>query len=522
MKISNWKTMKTHLGKWKYLVAVGLIVTSFGTDPVAADTSDSTTLTLATMWESNPLSMKSRRSRFFNESEVLDTLVKLDYNLQMVPGLALSWERTSDTQWRFTLREGVTFHDGTDFNAQSAIDSLTKVMELLPYAPGMLDIAEMKAESPYILTIRTNKPFGALANQMTDAITGVYGAASFDAEGKYVKPIGTGPFKFTSYTKQDRTIVERFDDYWGKAPTLEKVVYRFIPDHAARTLAMEAGEVDLPVNILPADVKRLQADDNYITYQEPASGLYYMVLNTAKSSPFSDVRVRTAVNLMVNRDDLVTYGLDGVGIPAWEFFSPKFDLVAGDDPKYSLDMDRAATLMQEAGYIKSDGFWAKDGKPLTLRMISYSSRAEMPVITETVANMLMQAGIKTEIKMYTWPGMRDLTKKGEYDAYTVFWTPEMTGHPDTHLKAHFSSNSNMTQSGYGNAELDDLLVAARGLDAGAERDAAYQKILQIIHQDAPIMPLVHKVYVAASHKGVKNFRVHPSGFFFNFKEVWKE
>ncbi|HBQ37344.1 MAG TPA: hypothetical protein DD729_11030 [Rhodobacteraceae bacterium] len=172
--------------------------------------------------------------------------------------------------------------------------------------------------------------------------------------------------------------------------------------------------------------------------------------------------------------------------------------------------------------MKSDGFWAKDGKPLTLRMISYSSRAEMPVITETVANMLMQAGIKTEIKMYTWPGMRDLTKKGEYDAYTVFWTPEMTGHPDTHLKAHFSSNSNMTQSGYGNAELDDLLVAARGLDAGAERDAAYQKILQIIHQDAPIMPLVHKVYVAASHKGVKNFRVHPSGFFFNFKEVWKE
>lgn len=521
MRLSNWKTLKSHIGKWTCISAAALLVGGFETGPVRADATDSTTLTVAMMWESNPLSIKSRRSRFFNESEVLDTLVKLDYDLNTVPGLALSWERASETEWLFNLREGVKFHDGSDFTADSVALSLNRVMALLPYAPGALDIAEITAESPYVVRIRTNQPFAALPNQLTDAITGIYGAASFDADGGYVKPVGTGPFEFISYTKQDRTIVERFDGYWGKAPTLERVVYRFIPDHAARALALEAGEIDLAVNIPPADVKRLAEDTDFAVYQEPAAGLYYMVLNTAESSPFSDVRVRTAANLMVDRDALVTYGLDGVGIPAWGVFSPKLNLVPGENPQYSLDLAKAETLLQEAGYTKDNGVWEKDGQPLTLKMISYTSRAEMPTITETVANMLKQNGIETSIEMFTWPGMQDLVKQGDFDAYTVFWTPEMTGHPDTYLRAHYISNSTMMNSGYADEDMDKLLIQARGLGAGPEQDASYQRVLEIIHQDAPILPLVNRVYVAASHNGISGYRVHPSGFFFDFKNVTK-
>jgi peptide/nickel transport system substrate-binding protein len=481
------------------------------------------TLVVATMWECLPMSMKARRSRFFNESEILDTLIKLDYDMKLIPGLATSWQRTSDTEWTFDLREGVRFHDGTNLDASAVKYSLERVIDILPYAKGLLDIAEISAIGANQVNIRTNQPFAALANQLTDAITGIYARASFDAEGKnLVKPIGTGPFQFVSYAKQDRTVVERFDGYWGAAPALKRVVYRYIPDHSSRVLALETGEVDLAVNIPPADVRRLNDAPEYKVHREPAAGLYYMVLNTTESSPFADVRVRQAVNALVDRESLVTYGLDGVGIPAWEFFSPGFDWVPAGTPAYSLDPKKAEALIGEAGYSKENGRWTKDGQPLTVKMLSYSTRTEMPIILESVKGMLNAAGIEVETKLFTWPGMLSLVKKGEYDGYAVFWTPEMTAHPDMHLKAHFHSSQAMMFNGYRNAELDDLLIKGRGLDAGTERQMTYGKALTIIQDEAPVMPLVHKVYVAASNATVKGYRVHPSGFFYNFKVVRKD
>ena len=480
------------------------------------------TLVVATMWESLPFSQQARRSRFFNESEILDTLIKLDYEMNLIPGLATGWKRTSDTEWEITLREGVKFHDGTALDAEAVKFSLEQVIANLPYAKGLLDVAEISVAGPLTVKIRTNNPFAALANQLTDAFTGIFARASFNEEGKLVKPIGTGPYRFVSYTKQDRTVVERFDGYWGKAPAIERVVYRYIPEHSSRVLALETGEVDLAVNIPPADVRRLAEAPDFKVYQEPAAGLYYMVLNTAGTSPFADVRLRQAVNALIDRTALVEHGLDGVGIPAWEFFSPGFDWVPEGTPVYSLDPAKAEALMKEPGYTKDGGNWVKDGKALTLSLISYSTRTEMPIILESVKGMLEAAGISVETKLFTWPGMLGLVKKGEYDGYAVFWTPEMTAHPDMHLKAHFHSSQAMMFNGYRNAELDDLLIKGRGLDAGPERQQTYGRVLTIIQDEAPVVPLVHKVYVAASNARVEGFRVHPSGFFYNFKEVRKD
>jgi len=155
-------------------------------------------------------------------------------------------------------------------------------------------------------------------------------------------------------------------------------------------------------------------------------------------------------------------------------------------------------------------------------LISYSSRTEMAVIQESVKGMLEAAGIEAESKLFTWPGMLSLVQKGEYDGYVVFWTPEMTAHPDMHLKAHFHSDQHMLFNDYHSDELDALLIRGRGLDAGPERQETYGKALTIIQDDAPVVPLVHKVYVAASNNRVEGFRVHPSGFFYNFKAVRKD
>ncbi len=506
---------------WKAVAGFLMMLTLLaGMDSPAVSASDVDEIVVATMWECQPLNMKSRRSRFFSESEILDTLVKMDFESKLIPGLATSWERLSPTEWSFTLRQGVTFHDGTAFNAEAARFSLQKVLDLLPYAERLMDVASMEATDTYTLLIRTNQPFAALPNQLTDAFTSIYGKASFNEAGEFVKPIGTGPYRFVEYIKQDRTIVEAFDGYWGTAPTIKRVVYRYIPDHNTRVLALEAGEVDLAVNIPPADVARLKQSSDYTVYQEPAAGLYYAVLNCS-SGPFADVRVRQAVNLLIDRDALVSV-LEGVGLPAWEFFSPAFSWAPQNPPRYAPDSAKAAQLLEDAGYTKDGQKWGKEGTPLTLSIISYSTRTEMPLLIEAISGILQANGIGTDVKLYTWPGMLGLVQKGEYDAYLVYWTPEMLGHPDLHLKAHLHSASNLDYSGYKNEELDALLDQGRGLDQGPEFQEVYGKILSIIHQDAPIAPLVHKVYVAASTDSVQGFRVHPSGFFYNFKEVSKK
>lgn len=480
------------------------------------------TLTVATMWEALPLAMEPRRSRFFNESEILDTLIKLDFGTNLAPGLATSWERVSPTVWKFQLREGVIFHDGTDFDAEAAKYSLERVIALLPYASDLLNIKEISANSSHELEIETAEPFAALPNQLTDAITGIYAGSSFDEEGKFVKPVGTGPWVFAEYEKQHHTTVERFDEYWGDAPELDKIVYRNIPDHNARALALETGEVDFVVHLQPSDMERLKAEPEFTVYAEPSSGIYYGAFNAGESSPLGDVRVRKALNLMVDRDILVTGALDGVGKPAWTFFPTDFPWHSQEITPYAVDTEAAASLLEEAGYSKQDGKWTRDGEPLVLRILSYASRAEMSPITETLAALLEQQGIGTDVQMFTWEGMLDLVKQGEYDISVVFWTPEMTGHPDLHLKSQFHSQAGLNYQNWENERFDGLVDEGRTVDPGEEAQAIYAEAQKILQDDAPIIPLVHKIYIAASADDVKGYKVHPSGFFYNFKAVSKD
>jgi peptide/nickel transport system substrate-binding protein len=509
---------------WRRLLLIPALAATVAAalpETAAAQADRRDTLIVGTMWESLPLSMKPRRSRFFNESEILDTLIKLDYDMNLVPGLATAWERSSPTVWHLHLRDGVRFQDGTPLDAAAVKNSLERVTALLPYAADLLNITRIDATGPLDLDIETSEPFAALPNQLTDAITVVYAPASFDAEGQFVKPIGTGPWRFVDYVKQDRTVVERFDSYWGDAPSLKRVVYRYIPDHNSRSLALEAGEIDFATNLPPADVERLRADPDFKVYTAPTAGLYYGAFNTVGDTPLADPRVRLALNYLIDRDVLVQGALDGIGEPAWQFFAPQFPWVPKGVSPYKVDTAKAAALLAQAGYAKQDGKWQRDGKPLTLRILSYSSRTEMSPITEALAALLANAGIASDVQLFTWEGMLDLVRRGQYDISVVFWTPEMTGHPDLHLKSQFHSKAEMNYQGWVNPRFDELVDKGRTLDAGEAWNATYREALEILQEDAPILPLVHKVFVVASSDDIEGYRIHPSAFFFDFKNVSK-
>ena len=146
----------------------------------------------------------------------------------------------------------------------------------------------------------------------------------------------------------------------------------------------------------------------------------------------------------------------------------------------------------------------------------------MPLITEAVAALLSAQGVTVNIDLFTWPGMLDLVRQGEYDLSVVFWTPDMIGHPDLHLKSQFHSGAELNYQNWSHDGFDAAVDRGRTLDPGSDRDAAYREALTILHEEAIVMPLVYKIYVAAARNDVQGFRVHPSGFFYNFKQITLE
>src|SRR5690606_14412472 len=161
--------------------------------------------------------------------------------------------------------------------------------------------------------------------------------------------------KLVEYRPEDRTVVERFEDYWGEAPEIGRIVYRYIPDHTTRALSLEAGEVDFVDNLPPAEVRRLQKLEQIQVFAEPTAGLYYLVLKT-DAGPFADPLVRRALDRLIDRDAIVEYGLEGVGLPATSFFSPALDGFPAE-PLHGYDPEAASELLRQAGYQLEQGRW---------------------------------------------------------------------------------------------------------------------------------------------------------------------
>lgn len=469
--------------------------------------------------ENLPLKPESARSRFYTRGDICDTLVILDREMQLQPGLATSWERVSPETWRFTLREAVTFHDGTKFDAACVKNALEKITALMPYAAGLLQLKEIRVIDALTVEIETLSPFASLPNQLSDAVTVIHAPASFDAAGKFVKPIGTGAWKFIEFIPGERTVVERFDGYWGpEKASFERVEYVTIPDDQTRVIAFESGEIDILMDVPRGDTRRLSEAEGIEVLAEPISGITYGTYNCAEGRLLSDVNLRLALNYLVDRELVVAAALDGYGRPAWQFFAPGYSWLPQEVTPYRYDPAEAEKYFTAAGYAKVDGSWSKDGKPLVLNVQSYHNGNSNGYVAEAMVALLAREGVECLLNMATYDGMVEYLKRGDYDIAVQYWTPELTADPDLHLTSQFKSDAGMNWQGWNNPEFDALVDKGRTLDRGPEWDQVYREVQQILQQDAPIMPLNHAILVNAVRGGLQGLQIHPARLY-NLKSV---
>ncbi|GFE52320.1 peptide ABC transporter substrate-binding protein [Roseobacter cerasinus] len=442
-----------------------------------------------------------------NQTGVTETLMGIDYDLNLYPRLAESIEQSSPTTWRVTLREGVSFHDGSDVTAQAVVDAIIPISE--EGHPGsnarvskLLDLAGISTDGERVVVFETNSPNAAFPWSLSEPGLAILGTPSEDF------PINaTGPYIFREAIPQQLYRVEANPNYRLGAPGLEEVRVVGMPNPSSAALAFEAGEIDLVINYPEADFKRI-TETGAVGFSAPTARLYFYTVNAA-SGPMSNPLIRQAVSIAIDRQGVVDAVLSGVGgVPAETVF-PKGKGWAAD-VSMPYDPVKAEELLAEAGAVKESGRWMLDGAPLELDIVTYTSRAALPPTAELTQAFLAAIGVTANIKVGEWGASNDLIAAGEADMFLQAWVTTPQGDPGAVLEALLKSDGGSNSGNYANPALDKLLNDGRLTFEPEKRALIYDEVQEIIVADAAMIPVFHVAQVNVSKPGLTGYAVHPT------------
>lgn len=432
------------------------------------------TLVAAIGGEPDQLDPQKTSSYFSFEvlENVFDTLVEPDENLEMQPALAESWEVSDDQlTWTFTLRSGVTFHDGSDFTSEDVVYSYDRIIdEQLSNAWKFSSVTDVSApdDSTVVITVAQPTP-NLLSNLGGFKGMAIVEQANVESGDITTAPVGTGPFSVSEYTAGDHITLAANPDYWGGAPELGGLEYRFISEPATALAALKAGDIDW-TDVVPAQqVGDLEGDDTVTLGVTPSSDYWYLALNEAKE-PWNDVRVRQAIAYAIDRDAIVqavSYGtaaLNQLAIPEQSYWYTPYD-------EYSTDLDKAQALLDEAGFTGG-----------TLDMLATSDYPETVTAAQIIAANLEPLGISVEIRQPDFSTWLDEQNSGNFDMLMMGWLGNIDP-DDFYYSQHHSEGTSNAQK-YSNAEVDELLDAARVETDQDTRKGLYGEAATIIADEA--------------------------------------
>ncbi len=442
-----------------------------------------------------------------NQTGVTETLMGIDYELNLYPRLAEDIEQASPTTWRVTLREGLRFHDGTPVTAQAVVDAIAPISD--EGSPGhnarianLLDLAGMSIDGERVVVFETNSPNAAFPWTLSEPGIAVLGPVSEDF------PINaTGPYIFREAIPEQLYRVEANPDYHLGTPGLEEVRVLGIPDPGAAALAFEAGEVDMVINYPESDFERIQ-ETGALGFSAPTARLYFYTVNAA-DGPMANPLIRRAVSAAIDRQGIVDAALSGVGgMPAGTIYPDGMGWAADIPPIY--DPAFAEELLDEAGAVKEGGIWMMDGAPLELDIVTYSSRAALPPTAELTQAFLQAIGITANVRVGEYAASNDAIADGSADLFLQAWVTTPQGDPGAVLEALLKSTGGSNAGGYLNPEMDRLLADGRTTFDREGREAIYDRVQQIIAEDAAMIPVFHVTQVNVARAGLTGYAVHPT------------
>jgi len=447
--------------------------------------------------------------------QVFDRLVAIDAANQVRPYLAKSWVVAEDFRSvSLQLREDVTFHDGTAFDAAAVKFTFDSIVDPATGSLGAIDVIGPYAGSDVLgshtIRLRYRAPFPRMLSALADNKASIVSPTAARALGVTAfghAPVGTGPFRFVSWTQGVEVVLERNPAYhWApeflpqQPPQAERVVHRFIPNTATRVAALDAGEIDICEQAPPLDVRRMTATPQYHSLIGNSLGVPYgFSLNTSRGR-FADLAVRRAFMQSINRPWISDNLFFGIVKPAWGPLAASApEYWSGVREYYPFDLAAAARLLAEAGWQPgADGIRQKDGQRLALFL---------PILLEPRIGVVLQAdarkaGFDLKIEQVTHERQEELIFANDYDLLSLHWglnDASVLEVPFLSTNVPAPGQFTFNWSRYRSAALDRLLRDAAA-SSGAQRLSGYAEIQKEIMDQALFLPIHEVAYnVVYSH-----------------------
>jgi peptide/nickel transport system substrate-binding protein len=442
---------------------------------------------------------------------MVEPLIELTPKGEIAPKLAEKWEVSSDaTEFTLRLKKGIKFHDGQPFNAEAVKVNFDRRLD--PNASTKFyflvsQIASVSVVDEYIVRIKTKTPFAPLLSHLAYTTNGMQSPTALKRSWNkpLIMPIGTGPFIFKEWVPGNRVVMIQNEAYWGTKPALSEVIFRAMPDDASRMTALEKGAIHVATQIPPSDLARLKGNPNVTILQTPSVKTIYMGFNCLKE-PYTDKRVRQALNYAVNKEAIVKHVLGGKGRVSDAPIGPG---IFGYTPikPYEYNIEKAKALLAEAGF--------PEGFETTLYCTEGRYYMDSSVAKAVIAD-LGKVGVKADIKMMEWETYLSHIFRGkdvaDYGVYMLGWSC-VTGDADYGLYILFHSGEwpkkGMNASFFKNEKLDQLLDTARSTANPDERKKLYKEAMTLIVEEAPWIFLYSEIQMTGIRANVKDIIVHP-------------
>jgi peptide/nickel transport system substrate-binding protein len=416
---------------------------------------------------------------------VFNKLVYVDADYNFIPGLAKSWTQIDPVTWDFELFDNAYFHNDEHFTSRDVAFTIERIFDpnlAAPNAVFLRAIDHVETQGDYKVRFILKHPWGSFLNDLA-AVLEIVNEKAIASKDPRLEPVGTGPFRFVEWVKDDHITLEKWTKYHiPDRPYLDRVIFKAIADDTVRLTGLQTGELQWAMQIPLQKVEELKANDTdeiKVTVGKPYLP-DHIYLNASKP-PFNDVRVRQAIAWCVDRQQIVKVAFFGQAVPATE---PVYD----GNPYYSgvnlwsdgPDYERAKALLKEAG---AEGLkFTFDGQPQVPTQVKTA---------QVLQQQLKNAGIEMEIQNYEsgeWI-TRLFTK--EYTATVSYWSATLD--PAHFLYPGLLSTSPWNITGYGTPEMDAALDAFAMETDFEKRKAAYKALIELYQRDAPLIPLDNQI-----------------------------
>lgn len=476
----------------------------FSADDVKAQELKKNKISIAMKADPKTLDPQKSIDTMSNKSITLiyDTLLDLDENLNLKPNLAESWERLDDCNVVFHLKKGVKFHNGEELKAEDVKFTLERAASSPQTLYLFKPITKVTVIDDYTVQVTTNKPFGALLNNLAAVQGGIVSKkAVLEYGDDYVNhPVGTGQYKLKEWLPGNRIVFEGFKDAYQGAPNFEELTYLTIPEVSNRMIALETGEVDVAFDIGIMDKETIENSNNLELVEVESPALLYLGFD--QTNPiYQNKKLREAIAYAIDNQTFVDVVFRG-------------SAVAGDSPlpkaspaynrnvkKYNQDIEKAKKLLAEAGY--------PNGLDIELWCMDDGPRVDMCVI---IQDQLKKIGINVEIKIFEFGAYVSKTALPNKELYFLSWNS--SGDGDVALYPLFHSSQHRApgnRSFYSNKEVDKLLDKARVSVDEEERKSLYKEVQNILQEDLAIYALAYPKINLAKNKELKGLIFKKNG-----------